>query len=705
MPVTLDSRNARMAALRSGRIGDGLSRGMRLLHHRSRLAWLSRTKVPPADWSHKRLRLDSTREASSKYDLERRPWWRAILECFADPEVRSIAVPAATQVGKTLALIAAILWCAENSPAPGMIVLPDRDAAIEFRDRVYGTALATLAQKTCDRLRVPPEHDWNTRYIDLGSMRVYLAWSGSRQRLRGRPCRFVWLSEVDVYKGDKKAGNPIAAAHQRTKAFFRGLHYHESSPSEYPSTICEIERHCTARYRWQCECPQCGLWQELRFFLHTKGEHAGGGGIGGLKDGAGEYVSAETARKNAHYVCEAGCIIGNEQKQAMLEVGAWVPLGAKIRGVDAGGNPILEGKLPTSRRDVGFHLWSIHSEATTFGDLAAAYIIAKETGKLPEFWGNWLGLEYRTETKLPSWSKLGQRLAWSHPRGTVPPEAWFLTAGADMQSENKGVRCSIRGWAPGCTSWLIDWFWIERTPGDENDLVKSDLVQLSKLVLERRFPVFGGGKNPLGRRELPVRLLLIDTNYLPMKVHHWMQSLPEPWIRGDAARVRAIRGDHQIKGETRWRRNLVETNTRTGEKYEGGLDQWGLFVYPFYSELTEKISGEPNKVGSWYVTSDCLTLGKSYLEQVVNFGQTFKVDPATGRKKQLWGPINGRIPVDYWDTEIYSQAAAHMTVGDVGWDAQKWADRWLKKPDNAQQPKRRRVHEDLGRDGIDLDAR
>lgn len=696
------------------------------MHERSRLVWQSRPKAPPASWSHEQLRLDPTREATSSYDIERRPWWKEILNCFHDSEVRSIAIPAATQIGKTLTLIASILWAAENSPAPAMIVLPDRDAAIEFRDRVYGTALATIGRGNCDRLRVPPEHDWNTRYIDLGSMRVYLAWSGSRQRLRGRPCRFVWLSETDVYRGDKKAGNPISAAHQRTKAFFRGLHYHESSPSEYPSTICELERHCTARYRWHCPCPHCGLFQELRFFVHAKGELAGRGGIGGLKDEHGEYRTCEEARKHAHYICQAGCIIGNELKQAMLEAGVWVPIGCKVRKactaaknitkkarsitdspeiITAGGKLIVEGKLPTSRRDVGFHLWSVHSEAITFGDLAAAYITAKETSKLPEFFGNWLGLEWKPETKLPSWSQLGHRLAWTHARGTVPPECWFLTAGGDVQGENNGVRVAIRGWGPGCTSWLVDWLWLERDPGDENDLVKSDLKKLSQLVLERKFPVAGGGVNPLGRRELSVRLLNIDTNHLPMKVHHWMQGLPESWTKGERARVRAIRGDHQVKPEMRWRTNVVQTNTRTGEKYEGGLEQWGLYVYPFYDELTQKLQSEAGRPGAWYVTADCLTQGKSYLEQVVNFARQVKIDPKTGHKKAHWDAINHRVPVDFWDCEIYDLVAAHMVVGDLGWDEKKWSEAW-RKPAAGATPKRARQSAGLtDRQDMDLDAR
>jgi hypothetical protein len=65
-------------------------------------------------------------------------------------------------------------------------------------------------------------------------------------------------------------------------------------------------------------------------------------------------------------------------------------------------------------------------------------------------------------------------------------------------------------------------------------------------------------------------------------------------------------------------------------------------------------------------------VGKAYLEQVVNFGQRIELDPKTGQRKQVWGPRNGRVPVDFWDCEIYALAAAHMVVGDLGWGAEAW---------------------------------
>lgn len=634
-------------------------------------AWKPHYAAQPQDWVPSRVRLDNTIEAGAgKFDISRRPWWKEILADIFDAEVQSISIKAATQVGKTLALVSLILWCAENAPAPAMLVVPDQDAAVEMRDRVYATARATIAAGGTSRLRVPPDHKWNLRYIHLGSMRIHLAWSGSRQRLRGKPCRYVFLTETDVYGANKKAGDPIAAAHQRTKAFFRGLWYHESSPSstlERPSEISQLEEQAAARYRWCCPCPKCGHVQEMRFFtreviLPGQEEPSAVAGIAGMKNAHGEWYTVEEARKHAFYVCEKGCRIENDQKQAMLENGEW---------------KTIDGRKPQSRRSVGRHLWSIHSESITFGDLAAEYLKHREEGKIPEYFGNWLGLEYKPQKRQWKWSALGHRLAGAHPRGTVPPEAWFLTAGADVQGENRGVRYVIRAWGPAQTSWLVDWGWIDRTPGDENELVKSDIQQLGDLVLGRYYPVHGGATNAWGKRELRVRLLNIDTGHLPMKVHHWLKSLPEEWTDQERGRVRAIRGDHQVKPELRWRYNVLETNTRTGEKYEGGMGQWGIYVYPFYDELLERLAGEPGRPGSFHFTSDTLTQGRSYLEQVSNFSPKTEIDPKTGQRKLTWGPVNGRIEVDYWDCEIYAQVAAAMVIGDMGWSAEafeKWRD-------------------------------
>lgn len=619
---------------------------------------------PIPTYCERTVRLNPDYEATAgHYDLTRRPFWREILALASDPAVRTINLMCSPQLGKTLAMIVLILALARIAPAPALVVLPDKDAAIEFRDRLYANALESpeLAHL------VPKESEWNTRHVELGTMRVYLAWSGSRQKLRGRPCKYVFLSEIDVYRGDKKAGDPIAAADQRVKAFYSHLIIRESSPTGEPSPIAELEAQTDQR-RWHCPCPHCGAWQELRFFTYRVGTLAGRGGFAGLMDEDHNWLSADEARRKAHYVCVKGCRIDNEHKQTMVLAGRWVPKGQRVEHGEIVGTPAK------GARNVGVHLWSIHSDTVTFGDIAAAYLTARIEGKLPDFHQNWLGLSYTPRAKMPTWEQLGRKLAWHHTRGQVWHEGWFLTCGADVQDDR--VYWVVRAWGDAVTSWLVDWGVLERTAGDEAQLVKSDLLQLGQL-LRRSYEVVGGeGVNPLGKRELRIKLVGCDSNYRTLDVHRWIDSLGRP------GRIRAVRGDHKLAPEEKYRRNIVEQNTRTGEKYDGGLVQWGIYVNHFKQDLVERFAGRRGQSGSWHVTKDAIHRGKEYLKQLVNEPKKIETD-THGRKRVVFAPRSSSIGVDFWDCEVYGRALAEMIVDAlpelngqrVGWDASKWPRR------------------------------
>ena len=674
-------------------------------------AWQPIEEPPVCRWIEENLRFG---RGNRDVQLESRvgpftfgdsPWWRFILECAVDRRCNSVAIPAATQVHKTVNLIMALaLYFAEFRPAPGMIVVPDELEAKKIRDRIYTIVEESQKFTEFHRLRVPPKHKWNLQEIDLGSMVIHLAWAGSRQRTRGKPCYYVWFTELDVYRdADAKAGDAVEAGKQRTKDVFRYKHFFESSPSEAPSSVCDEEALAESRWRWYITCPYCGLRQEARFFTYSKGDWAGKGGIeytvkakGG--DGA-SLMSPVQARKHAHYVCLNGCKIHSDRKQQVAEDGQWYPKGWKD------GDPEPDR---VAAKNMGFHLWAFHSPHETFGNTAEDYLRHLKKGRKVDFYGNRLAIAYQAETRIPGWVELGKRAAWTNARRTVPDAVWFLTAGIDKQGENNGARYVIRGWAPGRTSWLIDWGWVDRDPADTGPIL-SDLLEVERRVLVADFPVVNRDNepsvNPLDNQRLKVRLSNIDTKHLPMQIHRWMRQLPEQWIDRMAGekllpgRVRNIHGDHNVRPDVRFRHNLVENNTRTGEKYEGGLHLWGLCVYPYYSDLTDLISGEPGHIGSWYVTADSLSQGREYLEQVTNFQYAITWDPRKG-KKGKWGPRSGRIPVDFWDCEVYAMAAAEMVVGNMGWEEAAW-EQWRQKQrqkqqDQAAKKKPRRKAEELG---------
>ena len=634
------------------------SPAIRRLHLANARAWRARSRQSPVDWIGSHVRLSEDFEgARAAYSFDRRPWWREPAEMVANPAVRYVRIKAATQVGKTLFLCAVICYLAENAPASAMVLVPDRDAATEFRDRLYALAAES-------GITIPARWRWNTRHCDIGAMRVYLAWPGSRSRMRSRRCKYVFRSEVDVYETRGGRDDPIEASNQRVKAFLRFAIWDESSPLPEPSRIDQLERDSDQR-RWWCECPHCGRWQEVRFFPHRDGKHAGRGGVSGMYDEQNNLRSAAEVRKHAHYVCLDGCKITEAEQHRFAGSGRWVPRG---QWIDRAGK--LRGKPERGERELGYHLWAIHSVNATWGVMAAEYVTAKMNGQLPNFFGNWLGLAFAQKGKMPEWRELGSRMSANHRRGTVPAGAWFLTAGADVQDDE--VYVSVRAWGDQRTSWLVDWYVFERQKGDEGDLVKSDLAQIEEVVLSAVYEIADEGVNPRGRKQLGVALLNIDGNHRTMDVHEWRRSLRDSVKR----RVRIVRGEAQVKADEMYRMSVVEHAKRDkAVVYEGGLELWHLSPQVFRMDLAQRFRSDPDKPGAWYVTCDCMEQGEFYLRQVVNEPPVL-VRQKDGRYKMEFRERDSTIGHDFWDCAVYESAAAQMIVDEFdnkpGWDASKW---------------------------------
>lgn len=601
--------------------------------------------MSPADWIEKNVRMSWQHEGrNDRVDYSTRPWLREIVNATADPLVRFIRIKAGTQIGKTLLLCSVLLYLAETAPATAMVVCPNSSEAKDFRERLY-----SLAEES--GLKIPPVHKWNMNCLIVGDMKIFLAWPTSKARVRSRRCKYVFRTEVDVFDTRGSKDDPIEATNQRTKSFSRFLILDESTPYPHTSRIDKLEADST-QYRWRARCPHCGCEQEVRFFTYKDGELAGRCGVAGFTDRDGNLVSKEDARRDAHYICRNGCEISQAEQSLFMRAGRW-----KIKGKRRG------------RHEVGYHLWRAMSHS--WGEIAAEYIQAVQDGKLPDFFQNCLGLSYQVRGKTPTWNELGKRMAGPNVRGNVPHEAWFLTAGGDVQDD--GVYCSVRGWGDAKTSWGVDWYYFERQPGDENDLVKSDLAQIESTILDRMFSVSGGeGRNPRGRNVLGVAMLCIDANHRTEDLHNWWLSLPEIKRK----RVRLIKGESTVKPEQMYRLSIVQHPDRDKTRtYKGGLNLWLLNHDVFGIDLVSRFRSDPQKPGAWFVTSDCLDCGQFYLKQVVN-EELIPIRQPDGRYKYGWAQRSAITGHDYKDTEVYSMAAAQMVVdampGRPGWDARDW---------------------------------
>jgi phage terminase large subunit GpA-like protein len=593
-----------------------------------------------------------------------------------DPDVSCIVLMTDAQRGKTTIIIVGILSRCELDPAPMMLVAPDQDSIRELRDKVYSTGLETDTLRD----RIPPQRLWNDRLIDLMTMHVYLAFSGSRQRLRGRTCKSVYCTEVDVWQDSPRLGKSAELIRARTKAFPEHKIVYESTPTDEASTIDAMYKRTDQR-KFHVPCPHCGQYQELRFFVYKSGKHAGRAGLAGLQDEHGSWLAAEEVRRKAHYLCINGCTIDSSDKLRMLAKGKWVPRG---QFVDEHGH--LRGKPARSRRRVGYHLSALYDEQVSFGEVAAEYVQARESHSLREFFNNWLGLPFTSGSVMPKWKVLGRKLAAHHPRGVVPAEAWFLEASADVQADR--VYWRVRAWGDACTSWLVDWGVLNRDqqhPYLPDGLLASDLAQLDEHVLKVHWPV--DGENPRGQSSMRVRVLGIDANHRTSDVHAYLRAHPD-------GRVRAVRGDHKVDPAMGYRMNVVERNARTGEVYDGGLELWGIFVNVYKEDLLMRFQIDAQQAGAFLFPADILEEGQEYLRQLVNEGPVTVINKI-GRQVRTWLTRDKELGEHYWDLEVYGRCLAEMVTGGI-WEAEIWRKKWPSvrpAPDSAEvQPIERAVH-------------
>lgn len=612
------------------------------------------------------VKLSPTWEAGrGSYDLKANPFWRQILDDMIDPDVREISVCKSTRVGGTLALIAAVLGLSELDPGPAMVVTPDEPSGIELRDRIYDTALASPSYSS----KVPPERAWNTRAIDLQTNQVFMAWAGSSQRLRGRTCRRVFLSEIDVYGSSMRGGgDPIRAAGERVKRSFYNLRYYESSPDGENSSIYSLYRRGN-QSAWHCPCPHCGEYQELRFFTYKKGPYAGKGGVAGYTDADGNLSSADDARKNGHYVCIKGCKIENHQKQAMIEKGVWVAKGQKV---GKKGKPI--GKPEQSRNHCSYHLWTVHVPMINFGALAAAYVDHYSENNMAEFFQNWLGLRYSHGRKVPSWDKVGARLAGYHNRSEVPLKVYFLTAGIDVQLS--GVYWGVYGWGHQSRCWVIDWGYHRRfisdadeySDDDVDDLsfsnVASDLEQLKASLINRRFPMWQQRKSPYDQTSMKVLGVAIDSNYRTNGVHRFVAQLQNP-------RILTVRGDHNVAPKDRYRRTQVD---KLANGQTTAVDVWGIATTYYKQEIYDRLNLEAGVDHSITFPHEMARKGSDFLRQLLNEQFVDEKNEKTGKTKSFWKEKNNRIGSHYLDTLVYAFARAEIQLAQLGatWDANTW---------------------------------
>lgn len=561
-------------------------------------------EISVSQWADRSRRLDPLTSAEpGPWDTSRTPYLKEIMDSFADPAIEDITIMASTQVGKTEALLNMLGYAIDEDPGPALWVtarIEDiKTIALDRIKPMIDLSPTLRAHKTVY------SDDMSKSGIKLENMILYMAGSNSPAGLSSRPIRDLFMDELDKYPHfSGKEADPVSLATERTRTFWNRKIVKASTPTTKDGLI-NREFQKTDRRRFYVPCPHCGVYQVLTFSHITWGQE---------RDA--EKIKAD---RLAIYECEhCKGKIDDVQKNRILLSGVWVPDGCSI---DKDGN--IEGDIPkTTRR--GYWINCLYSPWLTWSDIAAKFLESKDdVAKLMNFINSWLAEIWEEKTEETKEDQL-RVMVQQYPEGFVSDGVIVLTAGVDVQKHH--FVFTIRGWGYDEESWLI-----------RAGLAES-WNQLEAILFKTQFTRKTGAP-------LRIRLACFDTGYRTDEVYDFVRA------RRDVAR--AVKGVDQLSAVP-YTLTKIDRNPKTGASIPGGVSLYRLDTSVYKDKVSRLISSDPN---IWHLYS---TPSDDYFKHMTAEHKIIIRDKKSGKTWQEWRLKSDALKNDFWDSEIYSAAAADM---------------------------------------------
>jgi len=574
-------------------------------------------RIHPADWIQEHVTLpEGVSPLRGRVRLF--AYQGGVLDAVHDPGVREIILCWGTQLGKSAIWQWLIPYYACVNPAPIMVACADRDSAKHTsRLRMYPILRACWPAAQL----LPARREQDTFLVNLLHTFLRFGWSGSVSSLGSDAIFFLVCTELDKWNRDATVdADPEDLAMNRVKAFANHKIIKESTPTrEDVSRIWRNYQHSDQR-EYYVPCPHCGKYQVLKWGTRDPDSP-------GVKweKGADGHSDPLTALATAWYQC-AHCKgkIRDEHKFAMLRDGRWLKKGQTIKK-----NGVVEGAGLTSPR-AGFHLSSLYSVISTWGDMAQLFLEKKEQGHrgLQDFINNWLAEPWRETHDAPEWEKVGERLRTDIPPRLVPDDALILTAGVDVHEYR--VNYIVRAWAAHRTSWLIDF-------GE-----CAELEEIKDLVLDAEYPRLNG------EEKVAVTKCAIDSGYRPDQTYDFCRNV--------GPRAIAVRG--QANWRAPWTIGNIDINPRTRKPYPGGQRIYHVHVNHYKPEVQHLLKNGPpaGEPGAFNLNS---AVTENYLRQLCGEALV-KTRNKRGFEVEEWHVVDTSVGNHFWDAEIYSWAAADI---------------------------------------------
>lgn len=431
-----------------------------------------------SEWADKYRILSQKASAEpGLWRTSRTPYLKEIMDCLSPYSgIEKVVFMKGAQIGGTEVGNNFLGYIVHLSPGPVMLVMPTVDGAKRTsKTRIDPMFEAIPELKGVISNRRSKDASNTTLMKEFQGGVLVLTGANSAIGLRSMPVRYIFLDEIDAYKGDVEGeGDPVNLAIKRTSTFNRRKIFMVSTPTIQGVSRIEYEYEQSDQRHYMVPCPYCNKRQSLKWKqIHFENDDPA----------------------TATYICEhCGAIIEEHLKTWMLENGIW------------------EKTNPKSIV-AGFHLSSLYSPVGWFSwaDAVKQFLDAKNKDNLLKVWVNTvLGETWLEKGEAPEWQILFDKRE-DYQQEIVPSGGLFLTAGADVQKDR--IECEVVAWGRNKESWSVGYFIINGDTAREE--VWNELSEFSKRYFEHSSGVM-----------LPISRFAIDSGFATQQVYNWVRKQP-----------------------------------------------------------------------------------------------------------------------------------------------------------------------------------
>ena len=618
-----------------------------------RKCWRKKKKILPSDWAASH-RIVHNSSLPGRWHNEVTPYIQGIMNASFMPSVQHIVICKTPQTGGSEGLLNCLGYIISRQPGPTMLVYPDELMAREnARDRL----LPML--ETSRELRqyfTGKADDTSSLRINLLTMSLHMAWSGSASRLGNKPIRYVVREEIDKWQNPKGEANSLALAEARTTTWgARRKLWDICTPTTESGAIWQGLNACQAIFDYWVVCPCCGASQ-LMSFEQIKWPHTEQAGQEQALEVSAVSLPSFSEQHLAWYECEhCKAQWDDVTRNKAVRMGHWQERTSGLA---------LEVHIKKYEpKSIGFHIPAWISRFVSLADVGASFKRwqkSKNLDDLKDFKNRfcaepWVDYQIaRSEDKILA-------LCDDRPRGIVPgpyvaphtnsleigPEAGHprvaaLLAGVDTQGTYLRYVIRAFGWGEEMPSWLVQCGALD------------SMQALERILFQTQFQDVAGN---------PYQVMLTVQDAMG---HHAYE------VYELAARYRGLILPYQGTGRASAPIILSPREYFPGSKLKipGGVNLLRCDVPYFSSQLSAKLSIAPGDPGAYLLhhPNDPVSGSPLLDEYAAEMCAEYYDD-----EKQKWVCPKGKAN-HYWDCEKMCLVAAHHL------DIRNWIPPWAARP-------------------------